>query len=154
ISSEPTPASTIAAASTPAAPAISLATLWWIGFLVVAARFLAGVARTVWIARHARVQERRGRVRIVISEAGPMPMAWGVLRPVVILPTEAAQWPAERSEVVLKHELTHIARRDLLAQWIAQAACCLYWFHPLAWLGLRELRKEREQACDDGVLRS
>jgi len=69
-----------------------------------------------------------------------------------VLPTGASQWPADRLETVLLHELMHVARRDLLAQTIAQAACSLYWFHPLAWVALRQLRKERERACDDAVL--
>ena len=77
---------------------------------------------------------------------------WGVLRPVVVLPASARQWTAPRLRTVLLHELVHVERRDLVAQFLGQAVCCLYWIHPLAWLAARQLRKEREQACDDAVL--
>ena len=53
---------------------------------------------------------------------------------------------------MILHELVHVRRHDLLAQVAAQAACCLYWFHPMVWLAARQLRKEREAACDDAVL--
>lgn len=39
-------------------------------------------------------------------------------------------------------------------QMVGLIACALYWFHPLAWWCLRQMRIEREQACDDWVMGS
>jgi TonB family protein len=91
-------------------------------------------------------------VRVLESSGAAVPMTWGTLRPVVMLPETARDWPAARLHAVLLHELIHVRRNDLLAQVAAQAACCVYWFHPMVWMAVRQLRKERETACDDAVL--
>src|SRR5260370_16405356 len=75
-----------------------------------------------------------------------------MVRPVVFLPEAAQSWPVERLHAVVLHELIHIQRHDLAAQVAAQAACCFYWFHPMVWMAARQLRQERECACDDAVL--
>jgi len=145
-------------------------TLWTAGVLLVALRLGAGYA---WQAASARRSERivadawrmlagrlarllglRSEPPLLRASSAAMPMAWGVFRPVVLLPGGADAWPDERREVVLLHELAHIRRRDCLTQAIAQAACAVYWFNPLVWLAARRLRAERELACDDLVLRS
>jgi bla regulator protein BlaR1 len=52
------------------------------------------------------------------------------------------------------HELAHVRRLDILAQSIAGWLCTLNWFNPVGWLGLAQMRKLRELACDDLVLAS
>ncbi len=88
----------------------------------------------------------------LLSIQRTMPMTWGVLRPVILLPIDAVRWPAERLRLVLMHELAHIRRRDCLFQMIGQVVRALHWFNPLAWWSLSQLRLEQEQACDDAVL--
>ena len=136
------------------------------GALLVAGRFGVGTWRTLKMVRGAgeathaaelverlRIALRiRRPVRALESADAVVPMTWGILRPVALLPDNARDWPAPRLRTVLLHELVHVQRHDLLAQTLAQVACCLYWFQPLAWLAARELRKERERACDDAVL--
>lgn len=101
------------------------------------------------LARELRV---RRRVRLLEGTSDAMPMSWGWLRPVILLPAGAEHWPRRRLESVLLHELAHVRRSDCLTQVLAEMAVALHWMNPLAWLAARRLRVEREYACDDLVL--
>lgn len=91
-------------------------------------------------------------VRLLKSPRTKMPLTWGVIRPVVLVPDEAESWSGSRRRMVLLHELAHVKRLDWLTQMVGQAACSLHWFNPLVWLAARRMQVEREQACDDMVL--
>src|SRR5260370_41175756 len=138
--------------------------IWASGALAVLLRLAAGMSRILWLARAAKrieapeeaseLMQRIGVKRVVYAESDrvAMPITWGVLRPLILLPRSRSEWPPERTRLVLAHELIHVQQRDCLIQLLMQFACCLYWFHPLMWLGAAQFRKERERACDDGVL--
>jgi TonB family protein len=150
------------AAPAPAAPSAParrkgnpLAWIYAAGVAAVAIRFVAGAMRTRRLLDGSTPLSRLGvprRVRVVESPHAPVPLVWGIVRPVIALPAASRHWSPDRLRAVLLHELIHVQRRDLLAQVVAQAACCLYWFHPLAWIAARQQRREGERACDDAVL--
>ena len=81
-----------------------------------------------------------------------MPMTWGLWRTRLLLPAQAAEWPAEQRRAVLLHELGMAKRRDCLTQLGRGCAFALYWFNPLVWVAWRRIQAERERACDDLVL--
>src|SRR6266542_448199 len=142
--------------------------IWAAGAVLVLARLLSGTLRMRRITRDAErlidyswsmlTNRLRGQldirdhVAIYVSAEVAMPMTWGVLIPVIVLPPESSAWSAEWRRVVLLHELAHIKRRDCLTQLLAHLACAFYWFNPLVWFAARRLRIERELACDDCVL--
>jgi TonB family protein len=149
-----------------ASPRFRFELLYLAGALLVAGRFAVGIARTMAMVGRARTAPHaeavaeevrrslgiRRPVRALASADAPVPMAWGILRPVALLPAGSHEWPAARLRAVLLHELVHVQRHDLAVQMLAQLACVFYWFQPLAWFAARELRRERERACDDAVL--
>ncbi|MEP6917403.1 MAG: M56 family metallopeptidase, partial [Acidobacteriota bacterium] len=94
----------------------------------------------------------RQAVRLLVTAGVDTPMAGGVWRPAIFLPAASRTWSAERRDVVLAHELAHLAARDPLRHLVARLALALYWFHPLAWIAARQETVAREQACDEAVL--
>jgi len=146
-----------------------LVVLWIAGTVIVLARITIGhvlLRRSAHRAQPITSGPWRTLLRRLTSVVGlgtppallrlpntAMPMTWGLMRPAVLLPDGADDWPDARREVVLLHELAHIRRRDCLTQALAQLACALYWFNPIVWIAARRVRTERELACDDLVLR-
>ena len=143
--------------------------IWIFGLFVVALRLIAGLARLAWMSRQAIAQldeswlrcvkelcdsyEISRQVRVLqCFNPVAMPLTWGFLRPVVLLPRSAEEWPVNRARVVLSHELSHVARHDWMLQIAAELVRGFYWFHPLAWMAAHNLRQESERACDDSVL--
>ena len=104
------------------------------------------------LAECARVMGVRSEVRLLRSREQSMPMTFGIRRPSILIPAIADTWSGDRRRAVILHELAHIARRDCLTQTLAFVACTLYWFHPAVWWVTRQLRIERELACDDRVI--
>ena len=142
--------------------------LWLVGLGLVAfqmtgasfrvrrlARGASPITDGAWVSLARQLAARlrlRSRVALLRTEKVTVPMTWGALRSVVMLPEEAETWSEECRRIVLLHELAHIKRRDCLTQNLAQLACAIYWFNPLVWMASRRLRIERELACDDQVL--
>jgi len=94
----------------------------------------------------------RHKVDVLAATAATMPMASGLIRPVVLLPASSAAWSLDRRRVVLLHELAHIRRGDISARVLARCALVLHWWNPLAWMAWRKSLEESERAADDFVL--
>ena len=95
---------------------------------------------------------RRDLEKVLTSGQVQVPFAAGTFRPVVFLPVSLRREDTGRLRLVLMHELAHIARHDVFWQLLTRVMLAVYWFHPLAWLLARYIRREREFACDDAVL--
>ena len=142
--------------------------LWMAGLVFGLLRLATGVAWAMWIVRHAErlsdpewltmfedataALQLSAHVSMRKSGRTTVPVACGIWMPTVLLPLDADRWPAQRRRAVLLHELAHVKRCDCLVQAIAQLACALHWFNPLAQLAVMRLRAEQERACDDLVL--
>ena len=79
------------------------------------------------------------------------PMLIGLFNPVIILPD--CEYTDEQLNAILRHEIAHLRRKDILVKWLSVLACSIHWFNPIVWLSRREIDQMCELACDETVLR-
>ncbi len=92
---------------------------------------------------------------VAYCERVAVPMAVGVLRPVVLLPASIMTGlDPEQFAAIISHELAHIRRYDLLMNLIQRLIESLLFFHPVVWYISRRMSAERESCCDDLVVSS
>jgi N-acetylmuramoyl-L-alanine amidase len=77
----------------------------------------------------------------------------GVIHPAIYLPEDIqTQVNPEQLQHIILHELAHYKRRDLLCNLFSLLAAAIHWFNPLVWIALKEMRQDREVACDTYVM--
>lgn len=142
-----------------------LAALWLAGFLVCSWYFIAVYVKcrrefrealpvhndyvSVWLKEH----RLRRPVTVRQSDRIAVPLTYGILRPVILLPKSADWNDRDTLDYVLAHEWTHIRRFDGLFKLALAAAFCVHWFNPLVWAMLFFANRDIELACDEAVLR-
>lgn len=113
----------------------------------------AMILRTV--AEHARRMAMRVAPAVAYCRRVSTPLVVGVLHPMILLPTGLmSSLSAEQIEAVLVHELAHIRRFDLAINILQRLIEAILFFHPAVWWVSRRISRERENCCDDFVLRS
>lgn len=91
---------------------------------------------------------------ISISKLIDVPATFGYFKPVILLPTSIiARLPQDQMEAILLHELCHVKRADFLHNILQLLIETLFFYHPLVkWIS-KDVRKVREQCCDELVLK-
>ncbi|MGE7927013.1 BlaR1 family beta-lactam sensor/signal transducer [Lysinibacillus xylanilyticus] len=92
-------------------------------------------------------------IKIVISKRVQSPMIFGLFQTYIVLPSQHENWiNLKHYEHIFLHELNHYKNKDLLTNYLMLFYQSIYWFNPLVWLAFREMRLDREIACDISVL--
>lgn len=99
-----------------------------------------------------RVGSRR-RVSLCTSTELTVPAAVGLFRPAIVFPASLLpELSTGEVEMIVRHEMAHLARWDDWTNLIQKIAKALFFFHPAVWWIENRLTLEREMACDDMVL--
>ncbi len=102
-----------------------------------------------WLSVH-----QQGR-RISIRQSGRFsaPLTYGVLHPVILMPTSTKWENTDSLAYVLAHEYVHIRRFDSIRKLVLIVVLCVHWFNPLVWVMYILANRDIELSCDEAVVR-
>lgn len=143
-------------------------TVWLIGFLFCSFKLLRDyLSLRKWFASSHKVIDSdqlailanvyrqlqlTHPVELRLCQTEGSPCIAGLTRPVIYLPRESTTWSQDTLRMVLLHELSHFARRDLWTSLAARLACLVHWFNPFVWKLRKHLLAQCEYACDAHVI--
>ena len=154
----------IAAAMRPWLPLITV--LWLVGVVLLSMRPVMGcfyvrrlkrfglsaVPDSVLEACHELMRKMKIQpaVQLFQSSLVHSPVVVGYLRPMILLPASAITGlTAHELELILAHELAHIRKHDYLVNLVQTVIEALLFYHPGMWWMSAQVRRERENCCDD-----
>ena len=155
---------------TPSIIGLILCGVWLVGILAMILLVIKSVFRlnamkksalplqnkTVRILYHNCLREMNMKKNIPVYSTAFLksPIIVGFFSPRIYLPIHLiSDFNAADMRYMLLHELQHYRHKDALASYLMNFFGVLYWCNPCVWYALKEMRNEREVACDTSVLK-
>ena len=137
-----------------------LAYLW---LIVAIALILLNVARYIRLNIKIRKNDKvifcpeteeytNRKINVRVWENVASPFVTGAVRPTLILPKR--ELSEEQLHNILRHEMTHVKRNDILYKWFAEFVKCVHWFNPISWYVSKQIAAECEISCDMSVTKN
>ena len=147
------PVSPAQEAAEPAAKALTAMQIFqivWAGGSALLGLWMLGTCLvfTVRLRKSRKFLGKHGRTNIYVADCIKSPCLAGPV-PAVYLTEDALQTDA--SELILRHELTHLRHLDFLWSFCRTTAVIVYWWNPFIWLAAVCSKRDAELACDEAV---
>ena len=124
-----------------------------IGAAAILCHVALSITRLNRALRQAHLWKRIGRVDILISDSARVAYSTrSLLRRYVVLPSPLLQNPQDL-RLTLAHEMQHFRQRDIECEFLLELLRPLLFWNPAYYLWRREIRKLREFACDQALMR-
>lgn len=122
-------------------------------------KLMAG-ARPVEDAEVLEIWERQRKglhygkpIQLLYSPNAVTPLSMGVRNSSRVTFLPERDFTADELELIFRHELHHIQRRDVDTKVFLGFCKALFWFNPLTWIAARKASDDLELACDEIALR-
>lgn len=136
-------------AANPLATAQILQIVWFSGSALLGLwLFSAWAVFTIRLHCDRRFVGKRGGTCIYVSDAVKSPCLAGLI-PAVYLAEDVLR--NDTTELIVRHELTHLHHLDFLWSLCRTIAVIVYWWNPLIWLAAICSKRDAELACDEAV---
>lgn len=87
-----------------------------------------------------------GNVAVIKSKMVSVPMMAGIFKPILFLPSY--ELDSEELKYVIRHEMIHYRKFDILVKLLSILANAVHWFNPLVYIMQRWIHTDCEVACD------
>lgn len=147
-----------------------IALLWLMGMVFFLVRLWLGYSATRSIRRSAETAPPawqgifsqlctdlgiRRSVSLGTSEQVESPVLMGLFRPLILIPVGLInQLTTEEVSAILRHELAHLKRFDPIFYFFQLLIEAIFYYHPTVWWLGQEVRRLREEACDEEALQA
>lgn len=94
------------------------------------------------------------KIKIWLSHHVEVPATIGFIKPIILIPFASVNHlTVSQLEAIILHELSHIKRNDYLINLMIAIIETVLFFNPFIVLFIKIIKRERENCCDDFVLR-
>ncbi len=155
---------------TPAVAGYILLGIWIAGVLVMTILIIKSALRLRSLKKSALPLQNRkvrklyhhcleemgihGKIPVYSTAFLKSPIIVGLLKPCIYLPIHLiSDYNDSDMRYMLLHELQHYKHHDAIGSFLMNLAGVVYWFNPFVWYALKEMRNDREVACDTSVLK-